>query len=51
MSLECSKEAKEHDRYVYLAETHNGSGFDMFEVEVPVGFFGTEGFSARRDGR
>jgi hypothetical protein len=25
--------------------------FDVLEVEVPVEFFGTAGFSARRDGR
>jgi hypothetical protein len=25
--------------------------FDVFEVEVSVKFFATEGFSARRDGR
>ena len=25
--------------------------FDMFEVKVPIVFFGTQGFSAHRDGR
>ena len=43
---------KEHDGYGYLAEANICGGFDGVEVKVPViFFFGTEGFSARRDAR
>ena len=43
--------AKEHDGYGHLAEAIICGGFDGLEVEVAVVFFGTQGFSARRDAR
>ena len=41
----------EHDFYTNIRAIDVCTEFDMFEVKVPIIFFGTPGFSARRDGR
>jgi hypothetical protein len=51
IGLECLLATKEHDRCGHWAEASKRREFDVFEVEVPVKFFGTQGFSARREGR
>ena len=42
---------REYDLYKSLGDVDIYEVFDVFEVEVPVIFLGTEGFSPRRDGR
>jgi len=41
----------EHDLYKSLGDVEICRKFDMFEVQVPIIFFGTLVFSACRDGR
>jgi hypothetical protein len=41
----------EHDLYQSLGDVDMCRKFDMFEIQVPIIFFGTPVFSARRDGR
>ena len=41
----------EHNLYTNMGVIDVCTGFDMFEVKVPMIFFGTVGFSPRRDGR
>jgi len=43
--------AREYDLYKYLGDVDMCEVFNVFEVEVPVNFLGTEGFSPRRDRR
>ena len=43
--------AREYELYKMLADVDMCGVFDVFNVEVPIIFFGTEGFSLRRDGR
>jgi len=49
--LECSRVAMEYDLYKSLGDVDMCRKFDMFEVQVPIIFFGTVGFSPHRDGR
>lgn len=49
--LECSKMAGEYALHQSLGEVDMCGGFDTFKVKVPVIYFGTGGFSPRRDGR
>jgi len=41
----------EHDLYTNIKIIDVCTKFDMFGVKVPIIFFGTVGFSPRRDGR
>jgi len=41
----------EHDLYKNLGDIDMCREFDMFKVKVYVIFFGTVGFSLRREGR
>jgi hypothetical protein len=43
--------AMEHDLYTNIRIIDVCTKFDMFGVKVPIIFFGTVGFSPRRDGR
>ncbi len=43
--------AREYDIHISLGDVDMCGVFDMFKVEVPDMFSGTEGFSPRRDGR
>ena len=43
--------AIEHDLYTNIKVIDVCTEFDIFEVKVPIIFFGTPVFSARRDGR
>jgi hypothetical protein len=40
-----------HDLYKNIGDIYVYIDFEMLKVKVPIIFFGTEGFSARRDGR
>ncbi len=51
MRLECSEMATEYGKYKILVDIDVRREFHVSEVKVPVRFFGTGGFSARRDGR
>jgi hypothetical protein len=51
MGSECSAMAMEHDLYTNIRVIDVYTEFDIFEVKVPIIFFGTPIFSARRDGR
>ena len=48
---ECSIVAREYDLYKSLGCIDMCRVFDVSKVKVPVIFFGTAGFSARRDAR
>lgn len=41
----------EHKLRKFTGDTKVCREFTMFEIKVPIIFFGTQGFSARRDGR
>jgi hypothetical protein len=41
----------EHDLYTNIRVIDVCTEFNIFEVKVPIIFFGTPVFSARRDGR
>jgi hypothetical protein len=41
----------EHDLHKSLGDVNMCREFHMLEVKVPIIFFGTQGFSPRRDGR
>ena len=43
--------ATEYNAYIELADIDMCRNLDALEVEVLVRFFGTQGFSARGDGR
>jgi hypothetical protein len=49
--LECSGLAMEHGLYQNLGDIDMCREFDKFKVKVCVIFFGTVGFSLRREGR
>jgi hypothetical protein len=49
--LECLRVAMEHDLYKSLGDVNMCRKFNMFEIKVPIIFFGTPVFPARRDGR
>jgi hypothetical protein len=50
-ALECLRLAEEYDIYKIIGDIDMYTEFEMLEVKVPLDFFGTQGFSARRDGR
>jgi len=49
--VQCLGVAIEHDLYKNIGDIYVCTDFEMLEVEVPTIFFGTQGFSARRNGR
>ena len=49
--LECLGVAMEYDLYKNIRYANVCTEFEMLEVKVPIVFFGTQGFSAHRDGR
>jgi len=48
---ECLGVVREHDLYKNIGDIYMCADFERVKVKVPIIFFGTEGFSARRDGR
>ena len=43
--------ATEHNLLKIIGDIEVCTDFKMLKVKVPIIFFGTQGFSARRDGR
>ena len=47
----CSRVVVDYDLCKNIKDIYKCADFEMFEVEVPIIFLGTVGFSLRMDGR